>query len=163
MKLGELRKVEFQAEWIKSRILALFNHKELNLKGIGPRLVGGVGKRVMRLWFVVAEEIMYEEGNKSFWRKVVLTRNRSSLAVMWLGPVCLLFHVYFPFFGVRSKRSRSVIKSSYFSPKGSLMIDTPHLSILYSVVLKSPAMIMSFPWKTIFKKSKESQNSSLFM
>ena len=49
MKLGEPRKEVFQVARIISKVFALFNHKDLNLKGMGPRLVGGESRRVMGL------------------------------------------------------------------------------------------------------------------
>ena len=49
MKLGEPEIVKLQVEWIKSRFLALFNQRELNMKGIGPRFVAVEREREMGL------------------------------------------------------------------------------------------------------------------
>ena len=140
-----------------SRFLALFNHRGLNLKGIGPSLVGKEKESKMGLWLEVAEDMISEEGSKSFCRKVVLTRNRSNLAAICPGPSCLLLQVNFPFFGKGSRRSRSAMKSSSFSPKGSLMIEPPLFFKLDFVVLKYPSIITSFPYRSDFKASKDSQ------
>ena len=55
---GGAEEVEFQDDWIKSRSLELFNQKELNMKGIGPRFVGGERDREMGLWLELDEEII---------------------------------------------------------------------------------------------------------
>ena len=122
----------------------------------------GVEKeREMGLWSEVAEEMMREIGRKSFCRKEVLTRKRSNLAAMCPGPACLLLQVNLPFLGMGSSRSSSATRSSSFSPKGSLVIE-PHLFFeLDFVVLKSPAMMTSFPCRSTFRDIKES-NKSIF-
>ena len=144
---------------IRSKVLALFNHRGLNLKGICPKFVGMVKEREMGLWSEVAEEIMREVGRKSFCRKEVLTRKWSSLAAMCPGPVILLLQVNLPFLGMGSSISRSAIKSSSFSPKESLIFKPPLFSELDFVVLKSPTMIKSFPYRSTFMDSKESKKS----
>ena len=129
------------------------------MKGIGPIFVGMEKVRKMGLSSEVAEEIMREIGRKSFCRKEVLTRKRSSHATICLGLARLLLQVNLPFLGMGSIRSSSTIKSSSFWPKGSLMIDPPLFPELDFVVLKSPAMITSFPCRSTFRDSKESQKS----
>ena len=116
----------------------------------------------MGLWSEVDEKMMQEIGRKSFCRKEVLTRKQSNLAAMCPSPAHLLLQVNLPFLGMGSSRSRSAIKSSIFSPKGSLIIEPPLFFQLNFVVLKSAVMITFFPRISAFKDIKESQKVHFF-
>ena len=128
------------------------------MNGMGSRFPGGDKIRTNGLWYDTIEGRAREVGRRSFCKKVELTRNMSSIVAMCPIPVLLLLQVYFSFLNEMSSRSRSGIKSSIFSSKGSLTFVPRRFSHCELAVLKSLTMMRDFPCNSSFRLLISYQN-----
>jgi len=125
----------------------------LNRKGIGPRSWSRANSRRMGLWLEVQWGRILEEAKRPSERKEEWTRNLSSRAATWLGPILLLVQVNFPLTGFISIRSHPRMMSSTHSLDGSLTGVPPFFSLAARVTFRSPA-------KMIFSKLCELRKDS---
>ena len=116
INLGDPTQDLLHAYLIMSMNFSPCNQHELNLQGMGPRFVEVESVKEIGLWSEIVEGKEKEAGMRSFRRKEVLTKNRSSMSAMYPTPILLLFQVYFPFFNGGSSKYNSEIKSYMFSP-----------------------------------------------